>query len=128
MIVSKQSLIQAAARDIFDAAQLEHQNAVERALADSGAVLYGNVVEIGEADQMEILASIRAAVSNGFGGNATQDLDDDRHVSKLLAYFANGFVGASETIGLTAIDHATLRLSVAHALGKIDTTRRIGSN
>jgi hypothetical protein len=125
MIVSKQSLIHAAARDILDAARLDHQYAVERALAASGATLYGNVVEIDEADQMEILASIRDTVSDGFGGNAMQDADEDRRFSKLLAYFANGFVDASETMGLTAIDHEALRLSVANALGKVDTAHGV---
>lgn len=123
MIVSKQSLINAAARDIFHAAQLDHQEAVERALAESGAVLYGNVVEIDEADQMEILASIRDTVSDGLGSNDVQGSDEDRRFSRLLGYFANGFVDASETMGLTPIDHDALRMSVANTLGNVGAAR-----
>jgi hypothetical protein len=128
MIVSKQSLIDAAARDIFHAARLDDQAAVERALADSGAVLYANVVEIDEADQMEILASIRDTVSDGLGSNHVQDAYENRRFSKLLADFANGFVDASETMGLTAIDHDALRISVANALGNVDAAHAAGTN
>jgi hypothetical protein len=123
MIVSKQSLINAAARDILHAAQLDHQEAAERTLAVSGAVLYGNVVEIDEADQMEILACIRDTVSDGLGANDMQGSDEDRHFNRLLGYFANGFVDASETMGLTAIDHDALRMSVANTLGNVASAR-----
>jgi hypothetical protein len=128
MIVSKQSLINAAARDILHAAQLDHQENVEKALVTSGTVLYGNVVEIDKADQMEILASIRDTVSSKLDSTDMQDLNKNRHFSTLLAYFVNGFVDASETMGLSAIDHGALRISVANTLGNVDAAHVAGTN
>ena len=134
MIVSKQSLINAAARDILHAAQMgqmdqmDQQQTVEKALVASGTVLYGNVVEIDEADQMEILASIRDTISSKLDGNDLQDLDKARHFSKLLGYFASGFVDASETMALSATDHDALRMSVATTLGNVDAAHANEAN
>ena len=128
MIVSKQSLINAAAQRILAAEKMDHPESMERALEATGGMLYGNVAEINEADQVEILARIRDAVNEEIGGDVAQSREDDARSSRLMAPFANGFVDASQTMALADIDHDALRTSVADMLAACSAAQTAGKN
>jgi hypothetical protein len=116
MIVSKTSLINTAAQSILDAEKLEKPESVTKALTVTGEMLYGNVAEIDEADQIEILGRIRNAVTDGMAESAPGKLIDDARLSEMMGTFAGAFVSASESMGLADIDYGALRLSVVNAL------------
>lgn len=116
MIVSKQSLVHAAAQNIVDAAQLQPLEAAQSALLASAEMLYGHLAESNETDQIEILARIRDTVNREIESDALRHLPEDRQFGKLMAYFARGFVDASQTMGLADVDHDAMRMAVADAM------------